>query len=80
VIVCDLMMPQMTGMDFHHECRAIAPDQAGRMLFLTGGAFTPRAREFFDATDNRRLEKPFEPKVLRETVSAMIRNADASLG
>jgi CheY-like chemotaxis protein len=80
VIICDLMMPQMTGMDFHHACREIAPDQAGRMLFLTGGAFTPRAREFLDSMDNRRLEKPFEPKVLRETVSAMMRNAEASLG
>jgi CheY-like chemotaxis protein len=80
VIVCDLMMPQMTGMDFHRECRSIAPDHAARILFLTGGAFTPRAREFFDTTDNRRLEKPFEPKVLRETVSMMLRSADASLG
>ena len=40
VIFCDLMMPQMTGMDLHRELAAELPDQAARMIFLTGGAFT----------------------------------------
>jgi PAS domain S-box-containing protein len=79
VILCDLMMPEMTGMDLHRECRLIAPDQATRMLFLTGGAFTPRAREFFDSTENPRMDKPFDPKVLREAVAGLIGRVDAAL-
>jgi PAS domain S-box-containing protein len=40
-ILCDLMMPQMTGMDLHARLLQVAPDQAARLIFLTGGAFTP---------------------------------------
>ncbi len=35
VIICDLMMPEMTGMELHAELLRIAPDQAQRMIFLT---------------------------------------------
>jgi signal transduction histidine kinase len=60
VILSDLMMPEVTGVELHEELSRIAPDQAERMIFLTGGAFTERAREFLDRVPNPRLEKPFE--------------------
>jgi CheY-like chemotaxis protein len=60
VILCDLMMPRVTGMDFHAELSSSAPDQAKRVIFLTGGAFTARMRTFLDEVDNLRLEKPFD--------------------
>jgi mannose-6-phosphate isomerase-like protein (cupin superfamily) len=40
VILCDLMMPQITGMELHTEVARIDPSQANRFVFLTGGAFT----------------------------------------
>jgi CheY-like chemotaxis protein len=61
VILCDLMMPEMTGMDFFDELARSIPDQAERTIFLTGGASTRRARSFLDSTPNPRIEKPFEP-------------------
>jgi PAS domain S-box-containing protein len=68
LILCDLMMPIMTGVELHSAlCRA-APDQAARMIFLTGGAFTPRARAFLDEVPNARLDKPFELATLRALV------------
>jgi CheY-like chemotaxis protein len=54
IIVCDLMMPQMTGMDLHAALTRAAPDQAARMVFLTGGAFTERARRFLEVRAGRR--------------------------
>ena len=69
VILCDLMMPQMTGMDLHAELSEIAREQAGRMIFLTGGAFTSRARSFLDETRNRHIEKPFDVLHLRALVN-----------
>jgi len=73
VILCDLMMPQMTGMDLHTELLRIAQDQAARMIFLTGGAFTPRARAFIDETRNKLIEKPFDAIHLRAIINAQVR-------
>jgi PAS domain S-box-containing protein len=65
VILCDLMMPELTGMDLHAELEKIAPDQASRMVFVSGGAFTPRARDFLDRVPNARVEKPIDFQNLR---------------
>jgi signal transduction histidine kinase len=73
VILCDLMMPQMTGMDLHGELLRVAEDQAARMIFLTGGAFTPRARAFIDQTSNQLIEKPFDAIHLRAIINAQVR-------
>ena len=69
-ILCDLMMPEMTGMALHARLLEQAPAQAARMVFLTGGAFTPEASEFLDRVPNARLEKPFTPAELRSAVAA----------
>jgi PAS domain S-box-containing protein len=60
LILCDMMMPLMTGMEFHMRLATIVPEQADRIVFMTGGAFTPRAREFLARLPNLRLEKPFD--------------------
>lgn len=68
LILSDLMMPAMTGMDLHTELERIAPAQAARMIFMTGGAFTPRERAFLARVANPRLEKPFAPQGLQRFV------------
>ncbi len=73
VILCDLMMPQMSGMELHEAVRRIDADQASRMVFITGGAFTARGREFLDRVPNPCLEKPFDPVALRKLVRDILR-------
>jgi CheY-like chemotaxis protein len=73
VIFCDLMMPEMTGMDLHEQLTQRVPDQAARMVFLTGGAFTPSARAFLDGIPNPSIEKPFEIRQLRAVVNDRVR-------
>lgn len=68
VILCDLMMPGVSGMDLHERLRARAPDQAERMIFMTGGAFTARAREFLDQVRNQWFEKPFDVRKVMDLV------------
>jgi signal transduction histidine kinase/CheY-like chemotaxis protein len=68
VILCDLMMPEMTGMELHAQLEAAKPERAQRMVFVTGGAYTPAAVSFLERVSNPRLEKPFEPDKLRERV------------
>lgn len=74
VILCDLMMPDVTGMDFHEQLTQMAPEHASAVLFLTGGAFTPSARDFLAGVPaNRRLEKPFDVSHLRAVINGRVR-------
>jgi CheY-like chemotaxis protein len=72
VVLCDLMMPEMTGMELHARLRELDPALADRTIFITGGAFTPGASEFLARVPNPRLEKPFDPDRLRELVAGML--------
>ncbi len=72
VILCDLMMSEMTGMDLHAELIKLAPDQAERMVVLTGGTFTAKGREFLQRVENRLLEKPFDSENIRAVVRELI--------
>jgi signal transduction histidine kinase/CheY-like chemotaxis protein len=72
MILCDLMMPQMSGMELHAQLLAHAPDQAARMVFITGGAFTLAAREFLDRVPNERFDKPFDASHLRMLAKTMV--------
>ena len=71
-IVCDLMMPDMTGIELYEKLREIAPEQAAVMLFVTGGAFTAKAREFLDRAPHPTIEKPFEAEVLSKRVREVV--------
>ena len=75
-ILCDLMMPGMTGMDLHEQLARLAPEQASRIVVLTGGAFTPRAREFLDRVSLPRCDKPFDSHTLRLTVRSVVGDGD----
>ena len=73
VILCDLMMLGMSGMDLHVELERTAPEQAARMVFMTGGAYTDAAQQFLERVPNRRLDKPFRPEALCALVAEMVR-------
>jgi CheY-like chemotaxis protein len=64
LILCDLMMPEMDGEAVYEAVAPFAPDQAERMVFVTGGAFTPRGQEFLQRVNNLRVEKPFDVEAL----------------
>jgi CheY-like chemotaxis protein len=65
-ILCDLMMPDMTGMDLYE---ALEPNLKDRVIFISGGAFTDRARDFLQRVPNRRLFKPFDVERLIAALS-----------
>jgi PAS domain S-box-containing protein len=65
LVLCDLMMPEMTGMELHARVAREHPGVERRFVFMTGGAFTPRAAQFLAEVKNQCLEKPFEMDVVR---------------
>ena len=72
VILCDLMMPMMSGADFYHAVQSAQPELAKRIVFLTGGAFSARAEQFLKEVERPVVAKPFTPSGLRAVVSEYI--------
>jgi len=62
-IVCDLMMPELNGMELYEQLPAHYRD---RLVFMTGGAFTPQARAFLAGREY--LDKPFTEEQLRRAI------------
>jgi CheY-like chemotaxis protein len=67
-ILCDLMLPDVTGMDFYDTLLRTRPDVARRVIFMSGAISTPMAVEFVASVSNRCLEKPFSSDTLRGAV------------
>ena len=78
-LIIDVMMPGFTGVELYRLVERRWPDLAERVLFVTGGAFTPDARRFMDELEARGqihvLEKPFEVGELRRAVAHTVARA-----
>jgi CheY-like chemotaxis protein len=59
VILCDLQMPELSGMRLYEVVRARWPSLAERFVFVTGGAFSPDARRFLEESVCAIIHKPF---------------------
>lgn len=68
VILSDVMMPEMSGVDFHRALASTAPDQHARVIFITGGATGADAQGYLDGISNPLVEKPFDLQRLRALV------------
>jgi len=76
-IVTDVMMPNMTGIELTEELQRVAPDQARRLIFLSGGAFTAQTHERLHALGAPQLEKPVTAKELRACIQRVVSEAGA---
>jgi CheY-like chemotaxis protein len=72
LIVCDLIMPGMSGMELYEEVARRAPAQAQRFVFLTGGTSNEAAREFLARVDRPRAYKPIDVSELRRLVDSCL--------
>jgi CheY-like chemotaxis protein len=72
VILCDLRMPGMSGIDFYEKLRTLAADMTGRIVFCTGATFSTDTRQFFERVPNQLLEKPFDPGAVRSLVRRFV--------
>ena len=71
VILCDLMMPEVSGIDVYESLRLVDPNLLGRVVLMTGGAFTARAGQFLSEVDVPVIEKPFHSSQLHAVVNAL---------
>jgi CheY-like chemotaxis protein/anti-sigma regulatory factor (Ser/Thr protein kinase) len=68
LVFCDLIMPDLTGMDVYEHARASAPSGPAQFVFMTGAAFTAAARAFLRDTSRPVLHKPFDEAAIVDTV------------
>ena len=73
IILCDLMMPEMTGSDLYDALTRLGDDVASRLVFMTGGVFSQRTQEFLDRIPNERIEKPFDMGALQDLIRRHVR-------
>ena len=67
LVFCDLMMREMTGMELYARLREHAPAVLAKVVFMTGGAYSPAARQFLlDHPGQVIVEKPFDVRVETE--------------
>ncbi|MES1184135.1 MAG: response regulator, partial [Myxococcales bacterium] len=71
-ILCDLMMPGESGMDFFAVVRRLYPDLVHRIAFITGGAVTPDTSKFLETAARPVLNKPFAPDGLVALVEQLV--------
>jgi PAS domain S-box-containing protein len=71
VLICDLMMPEVSGIELHDWLAAHHRELAERTIFLTGGAFSAPAVEF--VRSHRCLDKPIDVEALRRAIATLLR-------
>jgi nitrogen-specific signal transduction histidine kinase/CheY-like chemotaxis protein len=80
LILCDLMMPDMSGAEFFQAVRDLHPGLKDRFIFVTGGAFTQGAREFLERVAMPTVEKPFRVEDVLDLVENRVQAALSGVG
>jgi two-component system NtrC family sensor kinase len=71
VVMCDLQMPEMSGMELHAEVLRRFPALTHRFVFVTGGAFSGEARRFLEESVPAVIQKPFNVDELLTLVDSI---------
>ena len=62
----------MSGAELHEWLVETSPRLADEVVFITGGAFTPKAREYLTKVGNLRFEKPFDAVSMKRMVNELV--------
>ncbi len=69
LVLCDIMMPDLTGMEVYERVQRSDLGLADRFLFITGGAIGQEMERFLRTHKSRCIRKPFAPRQIREAVA-----------
>ena len=72
LVLSDISMPGMSGMEFYRHLRERHPALAGRFIVVTGDHLSGAVRAFLDETGVPYLEKPFIPSQVRRLAVAIM--------
>ncbi|MCX5746604.1 MAG: response regulator, partial [Proteobacteria bacterium] len=72
LIICDLMMPRMSGAELHAALTTTHPSYLARILFISGGAVTEHSIQFLARDDIHFVTKPFSRAELATAVEGIM--------
>lgn len=76
LIICDLRMPGLSGIDLHDRIAARRPSLLSRLIFSTGDIVSEEVADFIETTHCLVLQKPFELSSLLENVQRISSRRD----
>lgn len=80
LILCDITMPNMSGIELFDVVTESRRELAGRFVFMTGGMLSPEASRFFESAPNVLVQKPFTLAVLLAALEGALQlHGNASL-
>jgi len=68
LLVADLRMSGVSGMDLYQTLKKKNPDMADRTVFITGDTMTEETNEFLASSGRPYLAKPFTPMEFLEII------------
>ena len=71
-VLCDIMMPDVSGIEFYDALERVAPQLLPRTIFISGGAFTTEANAFLERTRNPSIDKPIDIRALRQLIDEQL--------
>jgi two-component system NtrC family sensor kinase len=74
LIICDVRMPRLNGIDLYRKLRADQSKALGRFLFITGDTVSAETIGFIEDNEIPYLEKPFEIEALLEAVQRELKS------
>jgi PAS domain S-box-containing protein len=72
LIFCDLMMPNLSGVEVYLLMAETDAKQASKIVFMTGGAFTVGSQDFLDRIGGVHITKPFTTQTIRAIAAACV--------
>jgi PAS domain S-box-containing protein len=72
LIVSDIRMPGLSGMDLYEWLKAQRPAMTRRILYTTGDSFDAKTRAFLEANQVPYLGKPFDLKQLKQGLERLL--------
>jgi len=73
VVMCDLRMPHLSGVELYRALLGKRPDLVHRLLFSTGDVVSSDAASFLAESGRPVIEKPFELAHLEELLTQILR-------
>jgi CheY-like chemotaxis protein len=70
VVLSDIRMPKMDGMELYRRLKGLKPALAERLILVSGDSLSPAVVAFLNESGRPCIEKPFIPADVRRLVAA----------